>query len=271
MKKVVALLVVGSLFIAQTAYASEVTIAVEKTIHTNELNMTEAEGVSVDPELIGFVDVFQEVAVELSETEKDKLKLLVNFIAQTNKRLETLLTEEKFDDASIMLENYNADIDKVQELLARSSIAEVEEELEVVEEIEEIFVEKTSMRSVNLQELLNREDLPAPALAGIEKALKNQKRAEEKHQLAQERKAQRKALKAEQKTVKQENEEDEVVKTGEEEELASSTPVQKQNGKPEKAQKAQDKATKQAEKGKERAEKAQQKASERGQGNNGKN
>ncbi|MFC0558326.1 hypothetical protein [Halalkalibacter alkalisediminis] len=278
MKKMLALLVVGLFFTGQTAYANEVTVAYEQKINASEVDSIKTEDVFVDSELIGFVDIFQEVALELSSSENERLMLLVEFIAQKNNRLQVLITEERFAEATAMLQKYNNEIDEIQELLDRPYKEELEaEELNVYKKTEEQLAEKISMRGVNLKELLESGDLPAPALAGIEKALANQERAEEKRQLAQERKEHRKA---EKKASKQGNEEEVVVTTGEEKEI-TGTSVQKQNGKAEKAQKAQDqvgnqaekgkeKAAKAQEKGKDRAEKAQQTSGQQSKGNNGK-
>jgi hypothetical protein len=270
MKKMIAFLVVGTLVIAQTAFAEDVTVKNEEPIFVYSGESKSGEEVTVDPELIGFVDVFHEVAVELTDSEKDKLLLLVEFISQKNERIQVLLQAEQYEKATRMLEQYNFDVNRVQELLETSVTGEVvEEDLIVFEEIEETFAEKTSMQGVNLQNLLEKGDLPAPALAGIQKALGNQERAQEKRQQAQERKEQRKALKEEMKEQKQQEKVTEEGKTVKAEKNEKAQKNQEKAAK--QAKKGKEKAAKAAEKGKEIAEKAKQKGQGQGPGNKGKN
>lgn len=283
----------GTALMASAVHAEEPesTVVEESPIEAEVATPEESveEEANIDLDLVDFVDLFQETVVDLTESDKGKLFLLVEFVSQANDRLEVLLQEEKFEEATRMLEKFNIDVEKVQELLttpsANDELEENEEgkeevtteEDEELEELEEAFTDKTSMRGVNLRALLEREDLPAPARAGIQKALANQEKALEKRQLAKERKEQRKALKAENKEEKAPKadhveqvmieEAGEKEETRPEEQVPTSVEQKQAQPKQEKAQKAQENAQKHAEQGQQRAAEAKEKAKQNGPAN----
>ncbi|WP_332698275.1 hypothetical protein [Halalkalibacter lacteus] len=273
MKKMMMSVVLGTVLIASTVHAedpdnNQIESVEEEVVFTGEIiGSQEEEETSVDLELINFVGLFQEVAVELTADEKDKLRLLVEFVSQSNEKIEVLLQKDRFEEAAHMLEKYNLDIEEVQVLLSGDEVVSEEKAVrEVDHEIEELegeFTEKTSMRGVNLQLLLEREDLPDSAKAGIEKALANQAKALEKSQAAKETKEERKALKAETKASKDERDDEEGIEVDIEEKVSKrieGKPVQKKNVQ---AQKAQHKA----EQGQKRAAEAKENAKKSGKGN----
>ncbi|GAE34832.1 DUF5667 domain-containing protein [Halalkalibacter akibai] len=270
MKKI-SLILIGTLLVAQSAFAEEniVQEIEEAPIYVYTTESKGEEGLEVDSDLIGFVDIFQEVAIDLTEDESNKMLLLVKFISQSNEKLQALLNAGEYEQATNMLNKYNEDVAVVQEILETPNAVKDPEELTVYEEVLEQLPEKTSMRGVNLEKLLSEGTLPATALAGIEKALANQERAQAKRQEAKDRKAERKALK-----VEETNEEE--VKEEEVETIVEAANAPK-SAKPEKAVKVQEKALKKAEKNLKKAEKSNGKgkgkaeqAKERNQGKKGK-
>ncbi|WP_335962787.1 hypothetical protein [Halalkalibacter kiskunsagensis] len=264
-KKMMISVALGLLLITSTVQAADpeqnqIEVVEEEVVYTGDMaGYQEEVEASVDLELINYVDLFQAVAVELTDDEKEKLLLLVEFVSQSNEKLEVLLQKEKFEEAAHLLEKYNIEIEEVQDLLSSDKVAQEVDDEEIAE-LKEVFTEKTSMRGVNLQLLLEREDLPDSAKAGIEKALANQAKALEKRQAVQERKEERKALKAETKASINEQDDDKEVIDLEEE---ASKPIDKKNAQAQKVHKK-------AEKGQNRAAEAKEKAKQNGKGNSDK-
>ncbi|WP_100407973.1 hypothetical protein [Bacillus solitudinis] len=178
-------------------YAQETVTVIEQPVDVSTVG---------DTDLISYVNLFQDVTLELAEDEKERLQLLLSFVSRSNDRLATLLSEEHYEEAVIYLNKYNEDIESAEklytEVTSKTEDSQTEEEELQLEKIEEDIIEKTSMRGVNLQLLLTRENLPETARTGVEKALANQEKAKLKHPLAQERKEQRTRAKQVEKEAK---------------------------------------------------------------------
>ncbi|OLO27611.1 hypothetical protein BTR23_19470 [Alkalihalophilus pseudofirmus] len=275
MKKVVCSLIAGSFLIAGAVHAEE-TVIVEEVISTSDLtvynekdNFIEEDNSigEADFELLGFVDVFQSTLVNLTDSEKERLTLLIEFVANTNIQLDQLLQQGQFEQAAILFEKYNQDLEYINQLIENEQqvTGEIiqEEGLDIEEEllsdIAEEVTEKTSMRGVNLLALLEREDLPDQAKAGVAKALENQKKADANRQRAKDRKEQRKAEKENRKTS-----EEELVDEVAEEEVteAAKKEVKEQKEKNENAQKGQGRAEQARENAKQKAEQGQKRGHE---------
>ncbi|ARK29569.1 hypothetical protein [Halalkalibacter krulwichiae] len=255
MRKVLLLFAAGFMMVANSAQAEEVSIKMEEPIIINE---TATDENFIDDDLVDYVNAFKEVALDLTENEADKMLLLTEFISHSNDKLEVLLHSERVEEAAIILNTYNEDIEKVNDFLEESALMEiVEEDMIVITEIEEALIESTSMRSVNLEAMLEEENLPAPALAGIKKALDNQARAQEKRQQSKgssgekEKKASGKKINAE-KIKEDKGKKQEVNKKKE-----------RQKGK-DKSNRNEKKENRNSQKGKERAEKAKERAGKKG-------
>jgi hypothetical protein len=129
--------------------------------------------VSPDSELYETVRIMEEQEVELTEDSAEKIIIKVD---QGEKRLaeaERMLEEGDEDAASQLVEEYTEHVGEVEE--------ELEESDEIKEEdlatIQALIVEKWEKRSKNLMAMLEREDLPETAKAGMMKALANKQRA----------------------------------------------------------------------------------------------
>lgn len=281
MRKIICTIVAGSFLIAGAVKADE-TIVYEPAVNTGDLTayyenveVNEEDITEANHELVDFVDAIHSAIIDLTPSEKEKLRYLIEFVASKNAQLEFLLQQGQFDKATILLERYNEDVARINEWIENETLSHETDditdkdngiegdELLIDTDIEEEVAERTSMRGVNLVALLERDDLPEQAKAGIRKALANQERAMENRQRAKERNELRKA----------ERENKEVVEELEEEfvDLEDATapktekvkePKANQKPKNENAKKGQERAEQARENAKQKAEQGQKRGHE---------
>lgn len=209
MKKVIGSITVASLLIVAPVHAQvhPETVVIERAVVIGDANEereteTSEEEKDLNPtykdkQLMEFIHLFQEAVMELTEDEREKLTLLVEFASTASNRLEELIKEDRIEEAAFMLERYQTYLEEFYAILSEKNdqAKELDKDDELLEDLEEIVKEKQSMRGDNLRALLEREDLPSSAKAGIKKALANQEKAMENRQKAKERKEERKAEK----------------------------------------------------------------------------
>lgn len=288
MRKIICTIVAGSFLIAGAVKADEA-IVYEPVVNTGNLTASyeDAEvNEETNHELVDFVDAVHSAIIDLTPGEKDKLRYLIEFVASKNAQLEFLLQQGQFDKAMTLLERYNQDVATINEMIENKTLSQDTEdvtedsiviekdELVVNTDIEDEVAERTSMRGVNLAALLERDDLPEQAKAGIRKALANQERAMENRQRAKERNELRKAER-ENKKIKEEELEEEFVdledvtapKTDKVKEPKGNQKPKNENAKKgqERAEQAREKAKQKAEQGQKRGHEAKQPGESRGQ------
>jgi Domain of unknown function (DUF5667) len=158
MKKLLASgIVLGSLFVASTAVSAE---------------ETSPEIVSADSELYETVRVMEDTEYSLTESPEEKIILQDDYAEK--RLLEAIEQLENGDEESAeeLLNEYDEQVQHIEE-----SLENAVDDNEDISNLETIVEENAKYLKENLLALLEREDLPDTAKAGITKALENQARA----------------------------------------------------------------------------------------------
>ncbi|WP_156290368.1 DUF5667 domain-containing protein [Oceanobacillus salinisoli] len=192
----------------------------------------------VDPnsELYDTSRIIEEAEYDLTEENSEKVLLQDEYADDRLNEAELSLDEGNEEKAEELLEDYEEHVKQVEE-----DMEAAKEAGEDISAVEETVVENSQKRSENLRALLEREDLPEEAKAGITKALENQQKAEQNFLAAQ-----KKAEEAQEKAKEQQEKAQETAK--------------------EQQEKAQETAKEQQEKAQETAEEQQEQAQEKGKG-----
>ncbi|SDM18569.1 DUF5667 domain-containing protein [Sediminibacillus halophilus] len=219
---------------------------------------------AVDPnsELYDTSRVIEEAEYELTEENSEKALLQDEYADDRLNEAEVSLDKGDEANAEELLEDYEEHVKQAEE-----DMEAAKENGEDISTVEETLVENSQKRSENLRALLEREDLPEEAKAGIAKALENQQKAEQNYLAA--RKKAEEAQEVAQEEAQEETQEKEQEKAQEKQEKAQEKAQEKQEKAQEKAQekqeKAQEKAQAQQEKAQEKAQAQQEKAQEKAQ------
>jgi len=179
MKKLVTSIVVGSLLFGGVAYANEgyEVVSADTEIHETVESTEEAEVVLTE-------ELDEEAVLEDEDVlteELDQEVVLEDDIAKILEEIEDALENSTGETKEKLIEDLNKLIEDLNK-----NLEEIDENLDEEKESDDIIVidsqdkEKSSRRGENLLRLLEREDLPATAKAGITKALANQERAKAK-------------------------------------------------------------------------------------------
>lgn len=129
---------------------------------------------AVDPnsEFYQTIRLLEEAEYELTEEHGDKA-LLQNEFAEKRVEETIVLTDLGLEDRTQeLMEDYNNHINKMT-----TNIEQAKEDGESVSEVETMVYDNGEKQAKKLVALLEREDLPAAAKAGIAKALENQKKS----------------------------------------------------------------------------------------------
>src|SRR5690606_20528176 len=139
------------------------------TLLTGTTSFAEDNVSIVDPysELYDTSLLVEEVQVDLTEDITEKALLQDQFADERIEEVEIVLENGDEEKAENILEQLDETVQEVDELLEES----VELEDGDQEIVEEVIAEKTKKRTEKLTALLEREDLPETAKAGIAKAL----------------------------------------------------------------------------------------------------
>jgi hypothetical protein len=165
MKKIVIAITVSFILVAGVVYANE-----------------EREIVSPESELYETVRIIEETAIELTKDTGEKTLLEDQYAEQRLLEAEEMFAVGNEDAGEKSLEDYSEHIEKIE-----TNIAEAKDSGKDVSEVESIVYENMEKRSENLLALLEREDLPDQAKAGITKALANKEKAKQRAEEARNR------------------------------------------------------------------------------------
>jgi hypothetical protein len=166
MKKKVLCIVLGlTLLFAGQAFAEE-----------------DVEVVNPDSELYDTTREMEDAEYDLTEDTGEKILLQDQYAGERLDETEIALENGDQETSEELLEDYN---EHVQE--RDKNIEEAKAAGEDITEVETVVAENSKKRSENLSALLEREDLPEGAKAGITKALENQEKAMQKLESAQEK------------------------------------------------------------------------------------
>ncbi|WP_096200660.1 DUF5667 domain-containing protein [Bacillus sp. FJAT-45350] len=173
MKRFTICVMLSSILVVGTASAEE-----QETTYVNDPNSP----------LYELIHAIEKVKYEYTEDWEEKIDILLE---NANKRMLEIEENEVVDPdlANRIIEHIQENIEEIEKKLD-----EAEENGEDITEIEEEVVLHHSNRGNNLLVLLERENLPEQAKAGIRRALANQERAMEKRAEAKLRVEMKKAL-----------------------------------------------------------------------------
>jgi len=175
MKKLVTSIVVGSLLFGGVAYANEgyEVVSADTEIHETVESTEEAEVVlteELDEEaVLEEEDVLTEELDEEVVLEDEDIAKILEEIEEALENSTGETKEKLIEDLNKLIEDLNKNLEEIDEKESDDIIV-----------IDSQDKEKSSRRGENLLRLLEREDLPATAKAGITKALANQERAKAK-------------------------------------------------------------------------------------------
>ncbi|WP_332628511.1 DUF5667 domain-containing protein [Halalkalibacter flavus] len=165
MKKIVIAITVSFILVAGVVYANE-----------------EREIVSPESELYETVRIIEETAIELTKDTSEKTLLEDQYAEQRLLEAEEMFAVGNEDAGEKSLEDYSEHIEKIEK-----NIAVAKGNGKDVSEVESIVYENMEKRSENLLALLDRDDLPEQAKAGITKALDNKEKAKQRAEEARNR------------------------------------------------------------------------------------
>ncbi|RPF54123.1 hypothetical protein EDC24_1312 [Aquisalibacillus elongatus] len=203
---------------------------------------------SPDSEVYDFSRILEDAEYELTEEEAQKVLLQNQYADERITEAELVLEEGDSEKSQELLEDYEEHLNEISQV-----VAEMKENEKDSSEVEEVVAEKSVERNSELQDLLEKEDLPEEAKEGISQAIDNQEKAMENLAEAQE-KAREAQEQAEEKQAEAQEQAEE--KQAEAQEQAE----EKQSGAQEKAEEKQSGAQEKAE---EKQSGAQEKAEEK--------
>jgi hypothetical protein len=222
----------------------------------------DVEVVNPDSELYDTTREMEDAEYDLTEDTGEKILLQDQYAGERLDETEIALENGDQETSEELLEDYN---EHVQE--RDKNIEEAKAAGEDITEVETVVAENSKKRSENLSALLEREDLPEGAKAGITKALENQEKAMPKLESAKEKAeaARQKGDDKAQEDAKQGKNEN--VNKGEEKAQPGKPDTQDKQGKPD--QEVSDSNTQQEspEQEQEGQEENQEPTTEEGQGN----
>ncbi len=245
----------------QPETSDEIFIDEEKA--TTDVDASAETVVTPESNLYEAIRLIEEAIYDLTEDTTEKALLQDEYADNRLEEAEEMIETGNEEAAEELINDFETNVIEVETVLGETETAG--EDLSEVNEVNEVIIENGAKRSQNLLALLEREDLPEQAKAGIRKALANQERAMQRAAKAIE-KAEEEAVnaieKAEVEAVnaieKAEVEAVNEIEKAEEKEVEKESKKVKEN-----AEKAKEKAEEKAEKAREKAEKAREKAEEK--------
>ncbi|MCL7748001.1 DUF5667 domain-containing protein [Halalkalibacter alkaliphilus] len=165
MKKIVIATTVSFLLVAGVVYANE-----------------EKEIVSPESELYETVRIIEETTIELTKDTGEKTLLEDQYAEQRLLEAEEMFAVGNEEAGEKSLEDYSEHIEKIER-----NITKAKDSGKDLSEVESIVYENMEKRSENLVALLEQEDLPDQAKAGITKALANKEKAKQRAEEARNR------------------------------------------------------------------------------------
>jgi hypothetical protein len=179
----------------------------------------------------------EEAEYELTEDSGEKALLQDEYAGERLEETEVVLEEGDEEKADELMADYNESLQEIDQ-----NIDAAKEAGEDVSDVEAIVTENSQKRSENLTALLDREDIPEEAKAGISKALENQQKAEQKFLEAQKKAEEARAKAEEKKEEAMKKAEEAKEKAEEKREEANERAEEKREAANEKAEQKREKA-----------------------------
>ncbi|KHF38704.1 DUF5667 domain-containing protein [Halalkalibacter okhensis] len=146
-------------------------LLVAGVVHANQ----EKDIVSPESELYETVRVIEETTIELTKDPGEKTLLEDEYAKNRLLEAEEMLAVGNEEAAESSIDDYNEHMDAIEK-----NLAEAKERGKDISEVEVIINENMEKRSENLRSLLDRDDIPEQAKAGITKAIENQAKAKQR-------------------------------------------------------------------------------------------
>ncbi|MCD8500735.1 MAG: DUF5667 domain-containing protein [Bacillaceae bacterium] len=131
--------------------------------------------ITPDFEVYETIRMIEEVEYELTEDVTEKISLQDEYADKRLAEIEEMVEAGLEDEIEELLKDYEKHMEEVEKVLEEAK----EEETDLTD-VEEVISEKNEKRFENLLLLLEREDLPEQAKAGISRAIANKHRAMER-------------------------------------------------------------------------------------------